>query len=90
MRILGLKPCFFPVCEGLEGGVVVGLGGDPGMLGGTLEWDEEPPRMGGGPLFDHFPDFNNFVKIGHDDDDDRHTLDPTPLPALRTQEKNTA
>ena len=30
-----------------------------------------------GPLFDHFPDFNNFVKIGHDDDD-RHTLDPTP------------
>ena len=43
-----------------------------------------------GPLFDHFPDFNNFVKTGHDDADDRHTLDPTPLPALRTQEKNTA
>ena len=41
MRILGLTPCFFPVCEGLGGGwdfqgvtvvvvVVVGLGGgDP-------------------------------------------------------------
>ena len=33
------------------------------------------------------------IKAGGDDDDnddDSHTLDPTPLPALRTQEKNTA
>ena len=57
MRVPGLTPCFFPVCEGL-GGV-----GDPGCdcrrcrraggtleCGGTLEWDGEPPRMGGGPL----------------------------------------
>ena len=57
--------------------VVVGLGGAP-CKGETLQWQGEIPRMGGGPLFDHFPDFNNFVKIGHDDDDDRHTLDPTP------------
>ena len=44
MRILGLTPCFFPGCEGLEGGgisrvvvvvvvVVVGMGGDPRMWG---------------------------------------------------------
>ena len=52
MRILGLTPCFFPVCEELEGGggiqgvsavVVVVVG-----LGGTLECEGGDPRMGGG------------------------------------------
>ena len=46
-------------------------------MGETLEWEGRPLEWERGPLFDHFPDFNNFVKIGHDDDD-RHTLDPTP------------
>ena len=55
MRILGLTPCFFPVCEGLEGGWdILGdcrrrrAGGDPRMWGETLEWDGGTPRMGWG------------------------------------------
>ena len=48
MRILGLAPCFFPGCKGLEGGgisrvVVVGLGG-------PLEFEWGTPRVGGGTL----------------------------------------
>ena len=58
MRILGLTPCFFPVCEGLEGGWDPGCvcrrrrraGGDPRMWGETLEWEGGPLEWDGEPL----------------------------------------